>query len=171
MPDEFEQIAARHGGRVIRTKVEPQALTKVACDNSVLLAADGSGQFIFPQFQPASDGLMAAAKLLEFLTAQNTTLSEVLDSLPTFHMAHQTVSCPWEAKGNVMRRLHQHFNHDKVDMTDGIKIRFGDSDWVLLLPDPDHPLFQVYAEGVSPTKVSELVARFVGLVIDLQSKN
>ena len=66
MPDEFEQIAARYGGRVIRTKVDPQALTKVACDNFVLMAADGSGQFIFPQFQPASDGLMAAAKLLEF---------------------------------------------------------------------------------------------------------
>lgn len=168
LPDEFEQVAARHGGRVIRTKVDAHALTSVAGDNGVLLAANGSGDFSFPTFQPTADGLMAAARLLEYLAVNETALSAVVADLPPFHMLHQAVSCPWEAKGIVMRRLHQHFRQEALDTTDGIKIRFDAGDWALLLSDPDYPLFQVYAQAPTPAGVSDRIAQFVDIVLDLQ---
>lgn len=168
MPDKFELIAARYGGRVIRTKVDQYTWTRVAHDQAVVMAANGSGEFIFPEFQATSDGLMATAKLLESLALQQTNLSEVVAGLPAFHMERQTVSCPWEAKGIVMRRLNQHFHPDQIDTTDGIKVRFNKTDWVLLLPDPDFPLFQIYAEAASQSQAEALITRIVDMVADLQ---
>ena len=168
LPDQFEQVASRHSGHVLRTKTDVQALTNVAGDSDVILAASGSGDFVFPAFQATTDALMAAARLLEFLALSRTTLSAVVAELPPFHMLHQAVSCPWEAKGIVMRRLNQRFRLEEVDMTDGIKIRFGPNDWGLLLSDPDYPLFQVYAQAPSPSLVSERMAEFVDLVVQLQ---
>jgi mannose-1-phosphate guanylyltransferase/phosphomannomutase len=168
MPDVFEQIAAQHDGHVIRTKVDPQALTKIACESSVAIATDGNGSFIFPQFQCASDGLMAMAKLLEFLATQHTTLSQVIANLPPFHVIHEQVPCPWEAKGTVMRRLNEHSQHDQVETTDGVKIRLNETEWVLVLPDPDRPLLQIYAESALPAQATALAQKYAALVNELR---
>ena len=168
LPDEFEEVAARHGGRVIRTKVDSHALTGAASQNGVILAANGSGDFIFPAFQPTADGMMAAARLLQYLAVTGMTLSGVVAGLPPFHTLHQAVSCPWEAKGIVMRRLNQRFRNETLDTTDGVKIRFGTKEWVLLLSDPDYPLFQVYAQAPTLPRLTDRVAQFVDLVLELQ---
>jgi mannose-1-phosphate guanylyltransferase/phosphomannomutase len=168
MPNVFEQIASQYGGRVIRTKVDTHALTKVCHADAVAMATDGSGSFIFPQFQCASDGLMATAKLLEFLATQQTTLSQVVASLPSFYMANERVPCPWEVMGVVMRRLHERYHHDQVETTDGIKIRLNATEWVLLLPDPDHPSLQIYAEAASSVQATELKRKYADLVEELQ---
>jgi mannose-1-phosphate guanylyltransferase/phosphomannomutase len=168
MPNVFEQIAARHNGQVIRTKVDAHALTKTACEAAVAMATDGSGSFIFPQFQCASDGLMAIAKLLEFLATQHTTLSEVVRSLPTFEVAQERAPCPWENKGTVMRRLIEYAQHNPVETVDGVKIRLNEAEWVLVLPDPDSPQFQIFAESTSRAQASALAQKYADLVKQLQ---
>ncbi len=169
MPDEFEVVAARYGGRVMRTRADAVALTSaVSSRQNVIMAAAGNGGFIFPDFQATSDGMMAAVRLLEYLALSDTTLSTIVAELPSFYTLHQAVSCPWEAKGIVMRRMSQYFHNEEIDSTDGIKVRFGKSDWVLLLSDPDYPLFQVYAQAPSQSLVSERMISFVNLVLELQ---
>ncbi len=105
MPSILEKIAAEHGGQVLRCKVDSHDLMSEAAREGVVMAADGTGNFVFPQFQAAIDGLMATVKLLEFLATQQTTLADVVAGLPAFHVSHKEVSCPWEAKGTVMRLL------------------------------------------------------------------
>jgi mannose-1-phosphate guanylyltransferase/phosphomannomutase len=168
MPNALDQIAAQHGGHVIRTKVDSHTLTTVACQASAIMAADGRGSFVFPQFQCASDGLMALAKLLEFLATQQTSLSRVIASLPPFKVIHERVPCPWEVKGTVMRRLIENGPSDQMDTTDGVKIRINEAEWVLVLPDPDHPQFQIYAESASQAQALALVQKYAALVEELQ---
>ena len=168
MPCVFEQIAAQHGGHILRTKVDEHALTRAACQDAVVMATDGNGSFIFPQFQCASDGLMATARLLEFLATQQTTLSQVVASLPPFYLVHEKVPCPWELKGIVMRRLNEECRHNQVDTTDGIKIQLAPTEWVLLLPDPDRPLLQIHAEAASLAQARELIRKYAELVARLQ---
>jgi mannose-1-phosphate guanylyltransferase/phosphomannomutase len=166
-PRLFETIAAQRGGQVRRTKVDPQDLMALANQEPLLLAADGSGGFIFPQFQPAIDGLMAVAKLLEYLAIQKTRLSEVASSLPAYFTAEAKVECPWEAKGRVMRRLSARYAEGQVEQIDGLKI-YLDGQWVLILPDPDQSAFYVYGESTSDEQVKALVEEYARLVKDLQ---
>ncbi len=122
-PSTIERILAAHGGGVIRTKTDVRALMGTAAEGKegIALAGDTSGGFIFPEFHPAFDGLFAFAKLLEMLALQNTTLSEVRGMLPAYFMASETVSCPWEVKGRIMRVLTAESEGTRTELVDGIK--------------------------------------------------
>ncbi|HID65078.1 MAG TPA: nucleotidyl transferase, partial [Anaerolineae bacterium] len=164
----FEHIAAQYGGRVKRTKLDPQSLMEAASREGVIMAGDGAGNFIFPRFQPAIDGLMATAKLLEFLATQQTRLSEVTVSLPPFYVAKRRVPCPWEAKGTVMRLLNERYRDYRRELIDGIKVILNGTEWTLILPDPDQPVFHVYAESDSVEQAEALADEYTRLVEELQ---
>jgi len=166
-PTMFERLAEQYGGRVLRTKADLYNLMSASTKEGVILAGDGGGNFILPQFQPAVDGLMATAKLLEYLATQKTKLSEVVAGLPPYYVTSRQVSCEWENKGTVMRLLNQQFQEQKIERTDGLKIYLGD-EWVLVLPDPDRPVFHVFAEGSSPSSAESLAAKYVRIVESLQ---
>jgi mannose-1-phosphate guanylyltransferase/phosphomannomutase len=164
----FEQIASQHGGRVLRCKVDSHDIMDMAGRKGVVMAADGAGNYVFPQFQPMIDGLMATVKLLEFLATQGTTLADVVAGLPAFHVQQREVSCPWESKGTVMRLLNQQYKDRRAELIDGIKIMLGEGEWVLILPDPDFPRFHVYAEARTDNEARDLADRYVRIVEGLQ---
>jgi mannose-1-phosphate guanylyltransferase/phosphomannomutase len=167
-PLAFEKIAQRYGGSIVRTKATLNALMQTASQQrDLLLLGDGSGAYIFPTFFPAADGMFALMKLMELLTVTDTRLSEVIAELPPFFMAEQRVPCRWESKGKVMRMLNEQYAQRSGQHIDGIKIELGE-EWVLILPDPDAPFFQVIAEGRSAEQARTLVERYTGLVTTLQ---
>ncbi|MEA3407082.1 MAG: mannose-1-phosphate guanyltransferase [Chloroflexota bacterium] len=169
LPTVFEEIASAHGGEVIRTAVNPQALMKAANRDGVIMAADGQGSFIWPAFQPVVDGMMTVAKIVEFLIIQNTTFAEALAAVPSYHMAQGDVDCPWESKGTVMRLLNQEYRERLGPQIDGVRIQLGDEEWVLVLPDADHPVFHIYAQARSDDQAHELVNRYQRVVEGLQA--
>jgi mannose-1-phosphate guanylyltransferase/phosphomannomutase len=168
LPSFFETIAAQYDARVLRCKMDPHALMTASAGEDVIMATDGMGNYVFPRFQPVIDGLMAVVKLLEYLATQKTTLANVVSGLPAFHVKRSEVSCPWEAKGKVMRLLNQQYKERRAEMIDGIKILLGDQEWVLILPDPDYPKFHVHAEARTDAEAQELVDRYIRIVEGLQ---
>ena len=151
------------GGTVVRTKTDVRALMATAAEGKegIAFAGDTEGGFIFPEFHPAFDGLFSFAKLLELLAFQETSLSEVRKLLPPVYMATETVSCPWEVKGRIMRVLTAESEGTNTELVDGIKTYRGDGAWVLVLPDASEPNFRIYAEGGSQDRANELVHRSV----------
>ena len=162
-PSTIERILAEHGGGVIRTKTDVRALMGTAAEGKegIALAGDTLGGFIFPEFHPAFDGLFSFAKLLEMLALQNATLSEVRRMLPPYFMASETVSCPWEVKGRIMRVLTAESEGTQTELVDGIKTYGNNGSWVLVLPDASEPNFRIYAEAQSQDAANELVHRAV----------
>jgi mannose-1-phosphate guanylyltransferase/phosphomannomutase len=168
LPGIFERLAAEHGGQVLRCKLDTHDLMSMSTRQGVIMGADGMGSFVFPGFQPVIDGLMATAKLLEYLALQRTTMAEVVAGLPPLHVIRREVSCAWENKGKVMRLLNQQYKDRAADLIDGIKILMGEGEWVLVLPDPDFPRFYVYAEARSDGDARDLADRYVRIVEGLQ---
>ena len=168
-PRAFDLIADQYGGQVARTKVDPQDLMSVAAGEGIIFAGDEAGNYIFPAFQPAIDGLMAVAKLLEFLATQDATLSAVVDRLPEYHIAKREVACPWENKGAVMRLLNEQYREQLEPQIDGLRIRLDDGNWVLILPDPDNPQFRIYAESGDDEQAGSLADSYAAIVDELKS--
>jgi mannose-1-phosphate guanylyltransferase/phosphomannomutase len=167
-PRAFEEIAARYGGQIIRTRTTLAALMRTAHTNrELLLLGDGTGNYIFPGFAPHADGLFTVVKLMELLALHGRRLSEVVQDLPRYHMSQARVPCRWEHKGKVMRILNQQYQDRKLEQVDGIKIDLGD-EWVLILPDPDGPFFHIIAEGSSDDQARILAEKYAGLVTGLQ---
>ena len=163
-PVVYEQLAKIHGGSVIRTKVELQALMTLAERKEVLLALDGHGTFIFSELHPAPDGMFTLAKLLEYLAIEQTSLSEVVESLPPFYWLSVSLTCPWDAKGRVMRQVNEGVAPYIIDTIDGVRFSASGGRWVLIRPDADRPLLHVVAQGHSLADTEELVHQQVAWV-------
>jgi len=165
----LERIAARYGGSIVRTKVDPQALMTVGA--SVRFGGDGAGGFMVPRFQPTFDAMMGLAKLLETLAATGSTLAAAVRNLPSFYMGATDVPCSWDQKGAVMRVLNERYSADNgaSSSIDGIRVdEDGGAEWALILPDADRPLFHVVAEGDSQPAADALAEKYAGVVGAIQ---
>jgi len=167
-PNLFDWVAGQHAGSVVRTRVDAQSLMVAASRDDVVLAGDGEGGLIFPQFHPAMDGLFAVARIYQLLLRQQVRLADVIASLPTYYTARTRVPCPWEAKGKVMRILSQQYQRPEARQIDGVRIDLGDVEWVLVLPDMDRPLFHVFAESRSSESARALMEKYAALVNSIQ---
>lgn len=167
MPRAFDIVAGWHGVRVIRTKGDLHSLNLASTQPGVRLALDGTGSFIFPDFQPAVDGIMASVRLLEYLTARQMTVSQVVNYLPKVHMAFDQVACPWEAKAIIMRSLNGRYQGEHVETIDGIKIHLSDAEWVHIGPSPERPHFELRAEAEETERATALIAEYSQIVRDL----
>lgn len=163
MPDLFEAIAARHGGRIIRTETDPDDLIQAISTEKVIMAGDSRGHFIFPDFHCAVDGMMALAKILEFLATQKVSLGEIVSNMPPYYLAERKVSCAWEAKARVMRLIHEKFESYK-HMINGAKINLDLNKWVLIIPDPDQPYFRVVVEATSLGEAETLADEYAQII-------
>jgi len=148
-------------------KLAADSLMGAAADPGVGFAADLAGGFILPGFMPAFDGAAALLKTLDLLARQSEPLSQVRARVPAVYTARESVVTPWDMKGAVMRALVEQAKGRDLDLVDGIKIHH-DRGWVLLLPDPDEPVTQVYAEGDTPADAREMAQEYARRVRQLQ---
>ncbi len=159
-PSVIEKIAARYGGRVLRTKTDPAALMAlaVAAPENLAFVGDTNGRFIFPRFHPAFDAMMASAKLMEYLVlSERRRVADVAALLPRYHWYPADVACPREKRGEIMRRLVEDMGTTHVDFTDGVKLTT-DRGWVLVTPDAREPNLCIRVEGRSQEDAMELLA-------------
>ncbi len=143
-----ELIAEKHGGKVIRTKANPTALM-ATCHNTEGVVLGGSAEmgFIFPQLHPGFDAMFSIAKIMEWITVQKRSLSQVRLHLPRCHFRKQSLRCPWSVKGTLMRHLVEAYAQEQIELIDGVKVFYSDRDWILVLPDAGDPLVHIFANG------------------------
>ena len=171
----MEQLAEQYGGRVQRVQANPQAQMRAAeapkdGSEAPALVGDGEGSYVLPCFHPGFDGMMAVARLLQYLGVAGVRLSEVLAEVPPYHLSSAEVQCPWDLKGRVMRGLHERASQSgdgEATQIDGVKFDLG-GEWALVLPDADRPLFHVWAESSSPEHAAALAEKYVELITRLE---
>lgn len=156
-PQIFEELAARYGGHVLRTKVDLHALMSLAAHEKVILAVDGSGYFIFPNFQPVPDGMFALVRLLQCLATQQTAFGEIVRSLQPFAWLHRIIPCPWDVKGSAMRRVNEWAEVHQPNTVDGVKYFFDEQHWVLIRPDPDRAILHICVEAPTMNEAEQLM--------------
>ncbi len=142
-----ETLVEGTGCEVVRTKVSPAAITEAAMEPGVIFAGAVGGDYIFPEFLPAHDALMSMGKLLELLAGTGKSVSELVAEIPDTTLLHTTRSCPWSLKGVAMREISESVDGSyEVNRLDGIKV-FHENGWAQVLPSPEEPMFEIFAEG------------------------
>ncbi len=155
-----EALVEGTGCGILRTKVSQAALTEAASQPDVIFAGAVGGDYIFPAFLPAQDALMSMGKLLELLALSEKPLSQLVADIPDTTLLRETKSCPWSLKGVAMREISESvLDEENVDRLDGVKV-FYDRGWVQILPSPDEPMFEIFAEGDTVDDSRELLERF-----------
>ncbi len=158
-----EQLAREASGEVVWTKLSPAHVMDSARSADVVLAANGQGGFIVGDFLPAYDAVAAFVHLLAMLAASEEPLSQVVEGLPTVHMASEVVSTPWAVKGTLMRRMIERTATSDVVLVDGVKVLHDDG-WGLVLPDPDEPRTHVWAEAATTADARRRASEYARIV-------
>lgn len=146
---------------VVWSKTLPRYLREEARKENVKFVADGLGGYIFPEFQPAFDGMFAIGKILELLAIQDTKISRIKREIPDFNVIHTKISCGWESKGFVIRKLIEEHKDYKVELIDGVKIWLNNKDWMLFLPDPDEAYLHIYIETQKEKDSQKLLTEYI----------
>jgi mannose-1-phosphate guanylyltransferase/phosphomannomutase len=168
-PQLFDEIAARHGAQIRRTKIDPQALMAAIMGDEVCLALSGAGEFIVPSFHRLLDAIFPVAKMLEYLATQRTTLIDVVESLPSYHVAQRVIPCAWDQKGTVMRLLNEQYKDRIVEQVDGVRIWSADHEWALVVPEADEPVFYIFTEGPTDDAATALADRYARVIEGLRA--
>ena len=166
----YEELIREGGGTLVETRTGLGNVAIKAAEVRADIAGLADGQCVFPDFLPVPDCFITLACALELF--REGPSSEPLFGLrvrfgePFGAVMHRKLECPWGAKGRVMRGLTERFGGDAgVILTDGVKLNLEGDAWVLMLPDPDNPLFHVYAEADGSGDGSEgLVSEYAQLV-------
>ena len=142
-----EQVCRFHGVRVEWTSTSQDVLTKTAADPDIILAGDGRGGFVLPEFSTTIDGIAAFIRLLGLVARTRLNLSQIDQRIPEAHLLKRSVPTPWAAKGAVMRHVVEAAGDRTIDTTDGVRVVEDDGRWILVLPDPTEAVTHLWAEG------------------------
>ncbi|MGE5288260.1 MAG: sugar phosphate nucleotidyltransferase [Micromonosporaceae bacterium] len=159
-----EQVSRFHGVQARWTPTSMDALTQAAGDEEVILAADGRGGFIVPEFSRTVDGIAAFTRLLGLVARTRLTLSQIDRRIPVAHLLRRSMPTPWAAKGSVMRTVVEAAGDRTVDTTDGVRVVEPDGGWVLVLPDPAEAVTHMWAEGADPDAAQALLDEWAAVV-------
>lgn len=161
----IERIAARYECKVIRCKASETEIGSATCKTpGVVLGGSANGCFIFPEFQNGYDAMFTIGQLLEHLTYQGRTLHQAVSELPPLVYQVDSVHCPWERKGRVMRLLVEKNQSKPMELLDGVKIQTRPDHWILVLPDAVEPVVHVYADGTDLQQTSRDLSEYSEMV-------
>jgi phosphomannomutase len=147
----LDDIAARHGGRVIRTPVGEANVVEGMLAHGAIIGGEGNGGVIDPRIVAGRDSLTSIAYTLALMAEENRPLSQIVDSLPRYVIIKDKFECRREDADRAVAALKQHFASEKVDTQDGIRIDWPDA-WVHARPSNTEPIMRIIAEA--PTRES-----------------
>lgn len=167
---EIDDIAKDYNVVVVRIRNSHGAMMEATKDEAVRFVGGTRGGFIFPEFFVAADGLYSACRILQMIAQTGHHLSDLDSTLPKRHQVTKSVHCPWESKGTVMRRAMEHSDGRPRQLVDGVKVLDGSLS-VLLVPDREHPLFNVTAEADTEAQAIEECNRYASFVASWRDGN
>jgi mannose-1-phosphate guanylyltransferase/phosphomannomutase len=162
----IESLAEKNGHVVHRLKTEPRALMEAVGSGRATFAGNDAGEFIVSKELPFPDGLLAAGKIVEFLSSTGVRINELKRRIYQPTLARGVVLVPWNERGRIMRRLAMDFGEKRVESLEGIKFLV-DEGWVFINPSMDEPVFDIVAESSNIQSASSILKEFQNKVSDI----
>jgi len=147
----YEELVREGGGESVASRASLGSVAGRAASEGADFGGTADGLYVFPEFLPAPDCFMTLARAIELFRDEPISKARERFGGRFGDVERARLDCPWSAKGRVMRGLAERFGGDPdAILADGVKITLDQNgSWVLMLPDPDNPVFYVYAESIS----------------------
>lgn len=161
-PSVVEEAIREFDGKTVYTRVGSPVVARKMMEVSAVIGGEENGGIINPELQYCRDGGMTAAKMLE-IVAKGKPLSEMIDSLPTFHTVKLKVEVHSRPLEEIMARVRENVNPVRLDETDGLKL-FLEEGWVLVRASGTEPLIRIFAESRSEAAAKRYAEEYRSLV-------
>jgi phosphomannomutase len=140
-------LAAKHGVPFHRSYVGEANVVSRMQEVSAALGGEGNGGLIDPKIGFVRDSFAAMAYVLEGIASRGSApLSAWVDSLPSYTIVKDKVTCPKEAVPGSCAALKRRFANAAASEGDGLRLDWNDR-WVQVRGSNTEPIVRVIAEA------------------------
>ena len=166
----IEEVAARHGGRVVRSGVGLRSVVEALLRENAVLAADERGALVYPWIHKGPDAIYTALLILEYLGMTRRRLGEIVDEIPEPAMTRKTIIVPYSSRGVYMRLLYEELKEMEIDTLEGIRVFEEELGWAYIRPIPNQPIIEIIAEGENMDKAEKMAALILEIANNIKKK-
>jgi len=142
----LDDIAAMHGGSVLRTAVGEANVAAAMKEHRALIGGEGNGGIIDPRVIHVRDSITGIALILDLLAARRQPLSAIAKSIPAYAIVKDKLPFDADLAARLVPALRHAFSEQNIDLQDGVRIDWSDR-WVHVRPSNTEPIMRFIAEA------------------------
>ncbi len=155
----LEDVAARHGGRVLRVPVGRQAAIDALSGyrpEQIALAGEGTGAVMMPRFRFVYDGIASMLAILSMMVSRGAKLSEILAAYPRYSILKGQAPLASQRIPALLTSLQKRFRDGEISTIDGLRVTWPDR-WFHVRVSQTEPIVRVICEqrGEAPRQLFE----------------
>lgn len=155
-----EDVAKEYGCEVYRSKVGEANVVKKMKEVNAVIGGEGSGGVIYPAIHYGRDALVGIAITLQHLLEFDGTMTQLKDDLPTYSICKKKVELLNIDSDDVIDRLKNKYNQERINTEDGLRIDFEDF-WVHLRKSNTEPIIRIITEAKSVEEAEKYASEFL----------
>lgn len=165
----LEEVAARHGGKVVRVPVGRQAAIDALTSyrpEQIAVVGEGTGAVMMPEFRFVYDGIAAMLAILTMMAERGQKLSEILAGYPRYSMLKAQLPLISARVPELLMELQERYSDGVATRVDGLRVDWPGR-WFHVRVSQTEPAIRVICEqrGEEPTELFEdLVERVKRLI-------
>ncbi|HEY7982199.1 MAG TPA: hypothetical protein VID19_12020 [Candidatus Eremiobacteraceae bacterium] len=157
------EIITAKGGRPIRTRVGHSIIKAVMREQDAIFGGEHSGHFYFRDHYFADSGLIALLVVLELLSREGKTVSELLKPIDS-RVRSGEINSRVDAIPAKLAQLEQRYKDaDEIDHLDGVTIQYAQW-WCNVRPSNTEPLLRLNVEADTPELLERKTAELLALI-------
>ncbi len=163
----LEDIAARHGGTVVRVPVGRQAAMdalSVYKSGQIAIAGEGTGAVMMPQFRFVYDGIASMLGILTLMRERGQRLSELASGYPKYSILKGQVPLVSQRIPALFMDLQKRFAGHRINTADGLRVEMDDGGgWAHIRVSQTEPIVRVICEqkGEEPRALYDSILEMV----------
>ncbi|MBV1922569.1 MAG: phosphoglucosamine mutase [Flavobacteriaceae bacterium] len=139
---------------------EVNVVTMMKATNAVI-GGEGNGGIIYPELHYGRDSLVGIALFLSFLADQNTSVSQLRKTYPSYFMSKKKIQLtPSLDVDAILKAMEEKYASEEITTIDGVKIDFPEN-WVHLRKSNTEPIIRIYTEAKTQETADKLADRFI----------
>jgi phosphomannomutase len=151
-------IAEKYSCDFYRSHVgEANVVTKMQEVNAII-GGEGNGGVIEPQVGYVRDSFVSMAYALDGLTSRSGTLSQWVESIPSYSIVKSKITCPQNLVQDACEALKKSFPDATATEGDGLRLDWENS-WVQVRASNTEPIIRVIAEAPGATEAENLCSK------------
>ncbi len=150
----IDEVARKMNCSLFRTRVGQSHVVETMMLEDAVIAGEGSGGVAVSAFQPAFDGFLSIAIVLEAMARNGSTLGDLVDNLPRYHLVKEQIGCPLPRIYSLVNEIKKLYPGEWLETNDGIRLNTG-SGWIHLRASATEPLVRIYVEDTSMERARE----------------
>jgi len=152
-----DDIAARSGGRVIRTPVGEANVAAAMRACAAQIGGEGNGGVIWPPVGYVRDSLSGIALMMRMLAHEAEPLSAIVRRLRAYAIVKEKVPVRDKVVHGMEAALRARFREQAIDVQDGVRIDWPQK-WVHIRRSNTEPIIRLIAEAADEVEALELLA-------------